>query len=1410
VGPSREELAAAAAAAAVGAQAAAKEALAEAASSSSSEDGSQEGGASSSDAKKKKSSAQVAARYEEEQDDQRSGGWEEGGGFSLDFKAGALRIVLPVDCSADRGALLLDPGALSVCGGVGPAGVATANALNLSLQTPLSSSSSSTSLVLPSVKTNKYGSEVVSAWKVQLASVNARLATKSELFGASRAGALLEPFDLNVALALRPPQAKSGSGGTQAGQPLPQVEVWCGIAQPIMGELSPHKLTDLLFVLLNLGNQESNNQGPADLPNLNSPSSTARMKAHAKPHASPDEQEEVGWASLLLEKASEADDPSQQALSQTSDDAAAVDPFAVTMALAVSVPGVKLLLTEEPANWNEATYAPPSSSSEQQQGTLANKSSGSANNNSVNSLLELAIEGLSVQMLSRSHDSSIAVEMAGLHVHSLPQKGRKEGSKDDGHFAIVSSGAAYGVNSSSSRDDKEPATPLVRISVDTVANEHSPLLATSHSTAGSAKTASAALARSISSMDSSSSGSSSAEDEWPFVGMRVKIGFSALRAAPVPSALRQLQPFYAPLVSAGEAPSVRAGLSPEARLAQAKAHARVVKAKAKQEAQRQAQAQQAAKLQREREQRRLAQRGDTSLGEEHAPSPLIAVKRLSVAVALRELSLELMSEQASASNGKEEVVPVARAAVRGLLCNVAMGGPLGEGGMIVDVNLRTLVLEDARPEARHYFYRHLIAPQKSSASADERKAMAAAMLAMDGGAEDEQDYKEGQNRDDDEDEMAQPLLQVRYTATPAEPPSQETSTNSESTSPSSEKNSGGTSRARVECTLTDFKSFVIVPSALAALDSALDFTAAVQDMIAPVEEQMASEEAPKEGEVEDVSSERSIVEPAHTKPKESAAAASKGGPPPGSRALLSVGLEIVRPSLVAVADPSKEESAGIVLEAFIRLDYKTETTVGKADNLALVQSDMVLAIEHLEAFVNPDMRGQARLHVLDPLGCTAALSSVTHGGVSVSSDLHVDMDEIACRVSHADTELVKGVLNASAQNLAATNEKRDALQQHQHKDSNHEEGAKKEKPSPEPTSPSSSSSVSTLAVSVKLAGASMELIDDTGISSLEQALENDLAAVDEMTSSSGRGASSSSPESSSGGVGGSGARSLIRLRLAGVEGSLNGTSEPLNLRGNAQVAALAADFFNFDLGAWEVLVEEWPLEASVVLGSGGNCTAKLTSNAQLSATVSTALAATALTVASNLGGAASSSSSSRSTSSDQGAEASLAAVARQAAKRTAPPFKFVNYTGVPFALVLPASSSSDPIITSKQQPRKVNVGSYGAAPFALKEGAKGCQEARKATGKRAVGEEADTDKVVVQCAGSSELAVNARKPVAGISLNRPHGERHALVPNHSDSSTSSTSSSSWAAAAITEEVWQYQRRVDVTGQWKAPFMPVSL
>ena len=83
--------------------------------------------------------------------------------------------------------------------------------------------------------------------------------------------------------------------------------------------------------------------------------------------------------------------------------------------------------------------------------------------------------------------------------------------------------------------------------------------------------------------------------------------------------------------------------------------------------------------------------------------------------------------------------------------------------------------------------------------------------------------------------------------------------------------------------------------------------------------------------------------------------------------------------------------------------------------------------------------------------------------------------------------------------------------------------------------------------------------------------------------------------------------------------------------------------------------------------------------------------------------------------------------------------------------------------------------------------------------------------------GSSWLGVGPRRPVARVAVTRPHGERHALVPDPKAAGSRSLSSaglgggggggSCWAAA-ITEEVWQYQRRIDVTGQWKAPFMPV--
>jgi hypothetical protein len=85
-------------------------------------------------------------------------------------------------------------------------------------------------------------------------------------------------------------------------------------------------------------------------------------------------------------------------------------------------------------------------------------------------------------------------------------------------------------------------------------------------------------------------------------------------------------------------------------------------------------------------------------------------------------------------------------------------------------------------------------------------------------------------------------------------------------------------------------------------------------------------------------------------------------------------------------------------------------------------------------------------------------------------------------------------------------------------------------------------------------------------------------------------------------------------------------------------------------------------------------------------------------------------------------------------------------------------------------------------------------------------------KVQVQCLGSPSVGVGPRLPVARVAVSRPHGERHALVPDRKAAGKVPAGSvggggSCWAAA-ITEEVWQYQRRVDVTGQWKPPFMPV--
>jgi len=64
-----------------------------------------------------------------------------------------------------------------------------------------------------------------------------------------------------------------------------------------------------------------------------------------------------------------------------------------------------------------------------------------------------------------------------------------------------------------------------------------------------------------------------------------------------------------------------------------------------------------------------------------------------------------------------------------------------------------------------------------------------------------------------------------------------------------------------------------------------------------------------------------------------------------------VAVDLVNPSLVVVKDPSRADSAAIVLETRVRVEYAVAQQAS-----GLSTSNLVVAVQNLEAFVNLDVR----------------------------------------------------------------------------------------------------------------------------------------------------------------------------------------------------------------------------------------------------------------------------------------------------------------------------------------------------------------------------------------------------------------------------------------------------------------------
>ena len=148
---------------------------------------------------------------------------QQNGQIHVNLLAGAPKLILPVDPSAQRNELLLDMGQLQLEGGLG-AGTST--------------------------------------FQASIKDIRIRLTSSDRIYETDRAGSVLDPFGVTVSLKINsPPEDTKGEiegiepteadYAVAAAQP-PPLALQCAIDEGITGTVSPDKLRDLLFILMEL------------------------------------------------------------------------------------------------------------------------------------------------------------------------------------------------------------------------------------------------------------------------------------------------------------------------------------------------------------------------------------------------------------------------------------------------------------------------------------------------------------------------------------------------------------------------------------------------------------------------------------------------------------------------------------------------------------------------------------------------------------------------------------------------------------------------------------------------------------------------------------------------------------------------------------------------------------------------------------------------------------------------------------------------------------------------------------------------------------------------------------------------------------------------------------------------------
>lgn len=243
---------------------------------------------------------------------------------------------------------------------------------------------------------------------------------------------------------------------------------------------------------------------------------------------------------------------------------------------------------------------------------------------------------------------------------------------------------------------------------------------------------------------------------------------------------------------------------------------------------------------------------------------------------------------------------------------------------------------------------------------------------------------------------------------------------------------------------------------------------------------------------------------------------------------------------------------------------------------------------------------------------------------------------------------------------------------------------------------------------------------------------------------------------------------LARLRLEGTSFTLEGSTSPLMLAGALKLK-IRLDYFNSGISMYEEMLESFPCEITVADFSHAHVSLRVGSPKSCNISISTSLATKCLHIMHALNSATKNE-------------------VRLDASRRSSPYRLLNETGCSLQL------RADGVVVG-------DVATNAAFPFSL---GQGLTAARSASLLRPIGQEAEPRRVDLVCLGRAlPAAVSPRAAVRGVDMGRESSGHFGLRVG---ADGRAGRASPWAVT-VAVECWQYNRRVDLTGRWQAPFMP---